>query len=457
MREHLLSTLKLSIPLIIAQVAQLGLGLTDVAMIGWYGTSELAALTLGHTCLFFIYITLTGFSLAVITNVSKAFGKEDTEALRINFRMGLWLIFAFSLFGLVLVSNTSAFLTFLEQDEYIVEIVSQYIQIVQWMMPFLLLTYVIKAFLISVKKQQVVLAISILGLVTNFAFNYLFIFGNFGFPELGISGVACSSLLTSVAMMLSGLIYIHFSDLKEKQIFKDFFVFDPKIFKNLFKLGWPICLTIMAESGMFSFASILMGWIGDVELAAHGISITVFALFFMIPLGISQAGTVIIAKTIGASELSKLDQAASSVYLLGLGWAVLNTFLIVFFGDFIISLFLNSNDLNVETVAFYAGIFLFVGCFFHLADSGQILFAALLRGFSDTKKPFIISFFSYWAIGIPAAYFLSQKTSLAGSGVYYGIGLGLLVCSILLFFRFIKIKNIKKSSLQPIELGASEA
>ena len=85
--------------------------------------------------------------------------------------MGLWLVFSFSLFGLVLVSNTSAFLTFLEQDEYIVEIVSQYIQVVQWMMPFLLLTYVIKAFLISVKKQQVVLAISILGLITNFVFN----------------------------------------------------------------------------------------------------------------------------------------------------------------------------------------------------------------------------------------------------------------------------------------------
>ena len=450
MREHLLSTLKLSLPLIIAQIAQLGLGLTDVAMIGWYGTSELAALTLGHACLFFVYITLTGFSLAVITNVSKAFGKADIKALRLNFRMGLWLVFAFSLIGLVLVSKTENFLTYLEQDPYIVGIVSEYIKIVQWMIPFLLLTYVVKAFLISVKKQQIVLVISILGLGTNFVFNYLFIFGNFGFPELGIRGVAYSSLLTSFAMMISGLFYIYFSDLKEKQIFKDFFIFDSEIFLNLFKLGWPICLTIMAESGMFSFASILMGWIGDVELAAHGISLTVFALFFMIPLGISQAGTVIIAKIIGANELTKLDQAASSVYLLGLGWAVLNTFLIIFFGDLIISVFLNSNDLNVEKVAFYAGIFLFVGCFFHLADSGQILFAALLRGFSDTKKPFIISLFSYWAVGIPSAYFLSQKTSLAGSGVYYGIGLGLLVCSILLFLRFITIKNRRKSSVQTI-------
>ena len=450
MREHLLSTFKLSLPLIIAQIAQLGLGLTDVAMIGWYGTGELAALTLGHTCLFFIYITLTGFSLAVITNVSKAFGKADIEALRRNFRMGLWLIFAFSLIGLVLVSKIPEFLTFLGQDKYIIEIVSQYIDVVQWMMPFLLLTYVIKAFLISVKKQQVVLAISILGLVTNFICNYLFIFGNFGFPELGIGGVASASLFTSIAMMITGLAYVHLSDLREKQIFKDFFIFDADIFTNLFKLGWPICLTIMAESGMFSFASILMGWIGDVELAAHGISITVFALFFMIPLGISQAGTVIIAKIIGANELTKLDQAAASVYLLGLGWAVLNTFLIIFFGDLIISVFLNSNDLNVEKVSFYAGIFLFVGCFFHLADSGQILFAALLRGFSDTKKPFIISLFSYWAVGIPSAYFLSQKTTLAGSGVYYGIGLGLLVCSILLFLRFITIKNRRKSFIQTI-------
>ena len=142
-------------------------------MIGWYGTSELAALTLGHACLFFVYITLTGFSLAVITNVSQAFGKADEEALRLNFRMGLWLVFAFSLIGLVLVSKTEEFLTYLNQDEQIINIVSQYIEIVQWMVPFLLLTYVIKAFLISVKKQQVVLSISILGLATNIVLNYL--------------------------------------------------------------------------------------------------------------------------------------------------------------------------------------------------------------------------------------------------------------------------------------------
>ena len=125
--------------------------------------------------------------------------------------------------------------------------------------------------------------------------------------------------------------------------------------------------------------------------------------FFMIPLG-SQAGTVIIAKTIGANEL-QVGPSSFSVYLLGL-WCSTNTFLIVFL-VILYSSFLNSNDLNVETVAFYAEFF-FVGCFFHLADSGQILLLHFKRR-SRHKETLYYFFFSYWAIGIPAFIFFLKN------------------------------------------------
>jgi len=442
MKEQFFESLKLSLPLIIAQLAQLGLGLTDTLMIGWYGTTELAALTLGHACIFFVYISITGFSLGVIAKVSEAYGSGNLDLVRLNVRMGVWLVLFFSILGIVILANTKVILYLFNQEPNLIEVINGYISIIIWMLPFILLTYVFKAFLISVNKERIVLIISVFGLISNIFLNYLFIFGNLGMPELGLKGAAIASLGSSFLMLTSAIFYSHFSDIKRFQLFTNFFVFDQKVFFQLLKIGWPICLTIMAESGMFSTAPIFMGWIGEAQLAAHGIVMIIFAFFFMIPLGISQAGTVRVAKTIGKKKISEIGDVALSIYGLGLSWAVINTLIIVLFGGNIINLFIDHDNLNANLVIFYASSYLIVCCMFHIADSGQILFAAILRGFSDTKMPFGISLFSYWIVGVPTAYYLSQHTDLLGLGIYLGIGIGLLVATILLFYRYLLIKKI---------------
>ncbi len=442
MKSHFFESLRLSIPLIIAQLAQFGLGLTDTVMVGWYGTTELAALTLGHACIFFIYITLSGFALGVLAKVSQAFGKNDIIAIRYNLRMGIWLVFGFSLLGLIIASNIKTILIFSNLEPRLIDVIQDYVSIIRWMLPFILLTFVFKAFLISIKKEQIVLIISIFGLAVNIILNYTFIFGNFGAPEFGLEGAAFASLGTSVFMLLTSILYCLLTEVKNIKIFDQFFIFKKETFSGLYKIGWPICLTIMAESGMFSAASLFMGWVGEMQLAAHGIVLTIFALFFMIPLGISQAGTVRVAKTIGEKKINEVGQVAFSIYSLGLGWSILGTIIILVFGNDIISIFLDQKNVNSDLVFSYAVSYLLICCLFHIADTGQILFAAILRGFSDTKVPFLLSLFSYWIIGVPAAYYFSQHTFLAGFGVYFGIGSGLLVASLLLFFRYLSIKKI---------------
>ena len=442
MKEHFFESFKISLPLIIAQMAQLGLGLTDTLMVGWYGTRELAALTLGHACIFFIYISITGFSLGIIAKVSEAFGSGNLQLVRLNVRMGVWLVLAFSILGILILANTGSILIFFKQEVGLIEVVEDYVQIIIWMLPTILMTYVFKAFLISVGKERIVLFISIIGLAINFFLNYLFIFGNFGMPELGLRGAAIASLGSSISMLGATIAYCCFSDIQKYKIFSNFFDFDSKIFSDLFKVGWPICLTIMAESGMFSTAPLFMGWIGESQLAAHGVVMIIFAFFFMIPLGISQAGTVRIAKTLGERKLNDISNVAFSIYGLGLGWACVNTVIIIIFREDILNLFVDQANLNAELVLMYATSYLLVCSLFHLADSGQILFAAILRGFSETKIPFAMSLFSYWAIGVPTAYYLSQHTQALGLGVYLGIGTGLLIASVLLFYRYLKVKKM---------------
>ena len=441
MKEHFFESFRISLPLIIAQMAQLGLGLTDTLMVGWYGTRELAALTLGHACIFFVYITITGFSLGIIAKVSEAFGSGNLQLVRLNVRMGIWLVLTFSILGILILANTESILILFKQEVGLIEVVKDYVQIIIWMLPTILMTYVFKAFLISVGKERIVLVISIIGLIINFFLNYLFIFGNFGMPELGLRGAAIASLGSSVSMLGATIAYSCLSDIQKYKIFSNFFDFDKKIFSDLFKVGWPICLTIMAESGMFSTAPLFMGWLGEAQLAAHGVVMIVFAFFFMIPLGISQAGTVRVAKTIGERKLNDIGNVAFSIYGLGLGWACVNTVVIIIFREDIINLFIDQTNLNADLVLLYATSYLLVCCLFHIADSGQILFAAILRGFSETKIPFAMSLFSYWAIGVPTAYYLSQHTQALGLGVYLGIGTGLLIASILLFYRYLKVKK----------------
>ena len=442
MKSHFLESLRLSIPLIIAQLAQFGLGLTDTVMVGWYGTTELAALTLGHACIFFIYITLSGFALGVLAKVSQAYGNKDIISIRFNLRMGIWLVFGFSLLGLIIASNIKTILIYLNQEPRLINVINDYVSIIRWMIPFILLTFVFKAFLISIKKEKTVLTISIFGLAVNIILNYILIFGKFGAPELGIKGAAFASLGTSIFMLSTAIIYSLLTEVKNIKIFDQFFTFEKETFSGLYKIGWPICLTIMAESGMFSAASVLMGWVGEIQLAAHGIVLTIFALFFMIPLGISQAGTVRVAKTIGEKKFTEVGQVALSIYSLGIGWSILGTIIILIFGNDIIGIFLDPKNTNSDLVFSYAVSYLLICCLFHIADTGQILFAAILRGFSDTKVPFLLSLFSYWIIGVPAAYYFSQHTYLYGFGVYLGIGTGLLVASLLLFFRYLSIKKI---------------
>ena len=442
MKSHFLESLRLSIPLIIAQLAQFGLGLTDTVMVGWYGTTELAALTLGHACIFFIYITLSGFALGVLAKVSQAYGNKDIISIRFNLRMGIWLVFGFSLLGLIIASNIKTILIYLNQEPRLINVINDYVSIIRWMIPFILLTFVFKAFLISIKKEKTVLTISIFGLAVNIILNYILIFGKFGAPELGIKGAAFASLGTSIFMLSTAIIYSLLTEVKNIKIFDQFFTFEKETFSGLYKIGWPICLTIMAESGMFSAASVLMGWVGEIQLAAHGIVLTIFALFFMIPLGISQAGTVRVAKTIGEKKFNEVGQVALSIYSLGIGWSILGTIIILIFGNDIIGIFLDPKNTNSDLVFSYAVSYLLICCLFHIADTGQILFAAILRGFSDTKVPFLLSLFSYWIIGVPAAYYFSQHTYLYGFGVYLGIGTGLLVASLLLFFRYLSINKI---------------
>jgi Na+-driven multidrug efflux pump len=220
------------------------------------------------------------------------------------------------------------------------------------------------------------------------------------------------------------------------ELFKRIYKPDSKALIQVTKLGLPIGLTTLAEVGSFSAAAVIMGWIGKIELAAHGILMQIFGLAFMIPLGISQAATIRIGTALGEENKEKIYEASKSIYILGIGFGVLIIFTLILGGEFFINLFLDQRLSNSDEVLRFASIFLFFGIIFHIFDCGQILVIGLLRGLSDTKVPFYLCLLSYWGVGIPVAYILSIQLNLGGSGIWIGLGIGMSFCFATLGYRF---------------------
>ena len=437
MLQDLKESYRISVPLVITQFTQMGIGVTDTLMIGWLGSTELAALTLATTLLFIFYIWIYGFPNAGVALISQAKGRQDTKFARRAFRMGIWLVTLASLISITVLTQVVTILDFFGQEDELIILAERYMVFGKWMiLPFMLFT-MLRAFMMSVDRIYVIFWISFLGLIFNAFLNYIFIFGNLGVPRLEIEGASIASVGSSLIMLTLLITYSYLNPyIRNFQLFKRIYRLDSVVLFQLAKLGFPIGFTTLAEVGSFSAAAIMMGWVGKIELAAHGILMQIFGLAFMIPLGISQAATIRIGTAIGEKDISKVSNSRISIYLLGFisGLAIILTLL--FLGDFFVKSFLDESNQSSGLVLKFASAFLIFGLIFHIFDCGQILIIGLLRGLADTSVPFYICFVSYWVVAMPLSYVLSVHSNLEGKGIWIGLGVGMAICCFSLLIRF---------------------
>lgn len=431
------ATAKLGFPLIGAQLAQMAINTTDVVMLGWLGTVELAAGVLATQAFFILYIFGTGFATAVMPIVAQAEGSNDIKGVRRAVRMGIWIAVFYSLITLPFLWFIEDVLLFLGQDPQVSALAKDYMRVAMWSMAPALIAYCMRSFLSAMERAQIVLWAVVVGTITNALLNYAFIFGNFGAPALGIVGAAIASLATNILIATVLIAYTNWHrELKKFDLYVRIWRSDWEAFGDILRLGWPIGIAILSEVGMFSIASIFMGWLGTVQLAAHGIVMQIAALAFMIPLGLSNAATVRVGRTIARDEFNDMHRAAITVTAMAMLFALFTAILFLAVPDQLVDLFLDYNNPQASTVAAYAIPLLLVVAAFQFADSLQVIASGLLRGMKDTKVPMIIALISYWIVGISAAYFLGLHTELAGLGIWIGLASGLTSAALFLNLRF---------------------
>ncbi|MFG6568501.1 MATE family efflux transporter [Sulfitobacter sp. 1A13679] len=434
-RNHVRAILTLGLPLIGGHLAQMAIGVTDTVMLGWYSVEALAAVVLGSTYFFVLFIFGSGFAMAVMPLVAAYDAEDDEIGLRRATRMGLWLSVGFAMIALPAMIWSPAVLDLLGQGPNLADRAGDYLKVAGWGILPALLVMVLKSYLAALERTQVVLWITLLAAGVNALANYALIFGNWGAPELGVMGAAVASVTTQCVSLIGVVIYVLIA-LPQHSLFVRLWRVDGQMLLRVFTLGLPIGLTTLSEVGLFAASSLMMGWLGTIPLAAHGIAIQLASLTFMVHLGLSNVATIRAGNAYGRRDVPHMKRGAVIVLVLSLVFALITMVGFVGYPEPLISVFMQENEpARAEILAIGTGL-LVMAALFQLVDGAQVVALGLLRGVQDTKVPMVMAAVSYWIVGMPCSYLLGFVLGFGAMGIWAGLVAGLAVAGLLLNARF---------------------
>jgi len=431
---HAKETIKLAYPVVIGQLGHMMLGVIDTLMVGRIGAVPLAASSLANGLVLLIMILGIGMSVALTPLVAIAKGSEKHDECGVILRQGLLVNIVFSFILVISIYFLVDLIKYLDQPPEVVQYAESYLRIINIsIIPFMLFqTY--KQFSEGLSFTKPPMTILIFSVFINAFLNWILIFGNLGFPRLELDGAGYATLMTRIFMAFAIFIYIRNA--------KTFQEFDPSlkykgvnwaVIKKIVNLGLPGGLQMFFEVGGFSFAAIMVGWIGVNELAAHQIALNLASITFMVGLGISIAATIRIGNYLGKRDLVGIKKAGyTALFIIA---TIMGSFGLMFFilRDFLPTLYIQ----NVEVIKIAASLIV-IASFFQVVDGLQVVGIGILRGLTDLKAPMFISFVAYWIIGLPVAYLLGFVLEFGVEGVWVSFVVGLSLAALFFYLRFQK-------------------
>ena len=426
----------LGLPIVGGNIAQFSSSVVDTAMLGHYDPKTLASLVVASSVFFIMLIVGGGFSFALMPVVAAHDARNEDTLVRRNTRMAIWLSIMFSMFVFPILYWSESVLIFLGQSEELSKSAHKYLRIMAFVMFPALLDVTLRCYLTGLKHTNIVLWATVSGLICKSITGWLFIFGKFGCPELGIEGAALSTLAGTLVILLFFVWHAR-QYFPQHELFKNIWKPDVVALKKIFILGLPVGLTYLAESGLFSGVTIMVGWIGEIEVASHGIAMQIMAITFMVHLGLSQVATTLIGNAYGRQDsLEVLRRIGICAISMSAAFAFIIIIVFLSFPRTLLSLFIDNSDPDSRAILVMGISLMTIAACFQLTDGLQAVGLGLLRGIQDVKVPFIIAFVSYWGVGFTTSYLLGIKLSYGPQGVWLGLVTGLLVASIFLLVRF---------------------
>ncbi|MFT5289846.1 MAG: MATE family multidrug resistance protein [Planctomycetota bacterium] len=432
-RTELRAQMRLALPVVVIQLGLMSMGLVDTAFVGRFGVADQAAVQMAHGYAFLFL----GFGMGVLSAldplVSQAFGAKDEGGMRRAIQRAtiLALLLTVPIMVGVALTETVIGLEFFGQPKSVVPIAGEYATIsLLSVLPFLLFFVLKQALQAMHIMRPLVIAIIATNLL-NVVLDWALVFGHLGFPAMGAPGSSWATVVSRWALMLS-VLWVAWPQLRPYLRHADAAARRPRPLLRMVGLGWPVGFSWTFEIGAFYAVLLMVGQFGEVWLAAHVVTMSISSASFMIPLGVSIAGSVRVGNAIGASDGEAMRRSARVALILGAGVMVIFAALFLIIPEPFARVFSD----KPEVLAFAVVLIPLAG-WFQVFDGTQVVCSGILRGAGDTRMPMFIQIFGFWGLGMPVAYWLGIHRDGGPSGLWWGLVAGLAIVALLQVWRVI--------------------
>ena len=429
---HYKALLKLGIPIVIGQLGMIVLGFADTLMIGHHSTKDLAAASFVNNIFNLVIIFATGFSYGLTPIVGSLFGKGEQKSVGRTLKNALWANGLLGLLLSILMGILYLNIHRLGQPEELLPLMRPYYMVLLVSLIFVMLFNAFKQFADGITDTKTPMWLLIGGNALNILGNWVLIYGHFGFPEMGLLGAGVATLTSRILMFVAfiGIFLIA----KRYHIYKEGFAegkLNRRDFKELNKLGWPVALQMGMETASFSLATIMVGWLGAIALAAHQVMLTIGQLGYMMYYGMAAAVAVRVSNFHGQKDTEAVHHASSAGFHLILLMAVIVS----------VPLFLLRHQIggwftdNAEVTLMVASLIVpFI--IYQFGDGMQCNYSNALRGIADVKPVMYIAFIAYFIISLPAGYLFGFVFDWGLTGIWLSFPFGLTSAGLMFYFRF---------------------
>jgi multidrug resistance protein, MATE family len=437
-RSELLPMLKLAVPVVMAELGWMTMGVVDTVMVGPLGPQAISAAGVGNS----MHIAFAIFGMAVMlgldTLVSQAYGRRDIRDCHRWFFDGLMLagLMAIPIMSLLLLVWFA--IPWLGFHGAVRPLLEGYFGVLLLSTPFLLAYAVCRRYLQAMHAAKPVMFALIAANLVNVLGNYALIYGHYGFPALGVTGSAWATVISRAFMLLALLFSVWWIDRRRTAeagiadrsgLWHVERAFDLSRLRQLLALGLPAGSQMGAEVGVFALATAMSGTLDPISSASHQIALNMAGVAFMVPLGVGSAGAVRVGHAVGARDPARASASGWTAIMLGTGFMLIAAAVFVLIPRQLIGLF--SRDPDVLAVG---AALLWLAAIFQLFDGMQGVITGTLRGLGDTRTAMLVNLVAHWLIGLPTGYLLCFVIGWGVYGLWVGLSLGLIVTGLILLY-----------------------
>jgi MATE family multidrug resistance protein len=443
---HFRENFKLAYPVMLSNLGHVLMGVTDNIMVGHVNAVSLAAAGLATVVFNVLLLFGIGVSYAITPLVAQAHGERNENKIIDTVKHGLVINFCNSLILIMAVTFGKNLLYKINQPPEVVTLAIPFLNIITFSLIPVMIFQTFKQFAEGLSLTRIAMVVMLGANLVNILLNYLLVYGHWGFPAMGLQGSGWATFFSRLfmAFAIAAYIYLHPSFRNFRPIFQ-LGNYAAPLFKTMLNLGVPSGVQFIFEVAAFDFSLVMMGWLGAEMQAAHQIAINLATLSYMTTAGLAAAATIRVGYYLGTHDFNNMKLAAYTLLIMAIIFMCAWGFVFVFGRHWLPPLYVD--DVSIFPIA---SSLLIIAGLFQLSDGIQVVCVAALRGMQDVKVPSVYIFIAYWLIGLPLGYYLAFILGIGGTGIWWGLFIGLTLTALAMFLRLrMLIHKLEVNTVKP--------